>query len=76
MKYSNIFEKLWSDYINLNPHAKLIYELFVSESENIVNDHIAFRTFNDKRVNINVLAKIFIDNAYFNVFNYIFTQLI
>ncbi len=64
MKYSNIFEKLWSDYINLNPHAKLIYELFVSESENIVNDHIAFRTFNDKRVNINVLAKVFIDNAY------------
>ncbi|MEI6695865.1 MAG: DUF1338 domain-containing protein [Bacteroidota bacterium] len=64
MKQNNIFEKLWSDYINFNPHAKYIYDLFVKEGENVVNDHIAFRTFNDKRVNINVLAKVFVENGY------------
>ncbi len=37
-----------------------IHELFDREGETVKNDHIAFRTFNDPRVSIKVLAEPFI----------------
>lgn len=59
-----IFDKLWSDYITQNPAAKQVYDLFIDNGEEVLNDHIAFRTFNDSRVNIDVLAQEFIDAGY------------
>jgi len=64
MEYHKIFERLWSDYIAFNPHAKKIYDLFVAEGEVILNDHIAFRTFNNPQINVSILAEIFLDNGY------------
>lgn len=64
MNYKEIFEKLWIDYIRTNPHAEKVYDLFVAEGEEVINDHIAFRTFNDKRINIEVLSKLFIESGY------------
>ncbi len=64
MNYKEIFEKLWIDYVNTNPHAKKVYDLFVAEGEEVVNDHIAFRTFNDKRINIDVLSTLFLKSGY------------
>jgi len=60
MKSQDIFNRLWNDYINLNPSAKHIYDLLVHEGEVIENDHIAFRTFNDPGINIEVLSQVFI----------------
>ncbi|MEI6821472.1 MAG: DUF1338 domain-containing protein [Bacteroidota bacterium] len=64
MDYKDIFNRLWTDYITQNPHSKKVYDLFVGEGEEILNDHIAFRTFNDARINIDVLAKVFIANGF------------
>lgn len=63
-KAKHLFDHLWNDYISLNPEARRIYDLFTAEGETVVNDHIAFRTFEDSRVNIDVLAKPFIEAGY------------
>jgi hypothetical protein len=59
-----LFERLWMDYSNQNPSARKIRALFVAEGEEVLNDHVAFRTLNDKRINIDVLAGIFQQNGY------------
>jgi len=63
-KAQDIFDQLWLDYTSRNPDVKRVYDLFQAEGEEIVNDHIAFRTFNDPRVNIDVFSKPFIDAGY------------
>lgn len=64
MKAENIFEKLWQQYVELNPEVQKIHDLFVHENHKVINDHIALRTFDDKRVCKEVLAKSFIDAGY------------
>jgi len=64
MNAEQIFSELWTQYSDENPSAKKIHELFVSEGEQIINDHVAFRTFNDPRVDIGVLARPFINAGY------------
>jgi len=64
MNKEQIFEKLWNDYTTQNPSAKRVYGLFTGEGEIVSNDHIAFRTFDDQRVNIDVLARPFIMAGY------------
>jgi len=64
MTYQEIFSHLWNDYLNQNPETKKVYDLFLSEGEEVVNDHIAFRTFDHPKVSIDVLAKPFIDAGY------------
>jgi hypothetical protein len=59
-----IFNRFWNPYIIQNPSAKRINELFKAEGENVVHDHIALRTFNDPRMNIPVISKIFTDIGY------------
>jgi hypothetical protein len=64
MDYKDIFERLWEDYITQNPATKKVYDLLVREGETIVNDHVAFRTFNHPLIGIDVLAKVFINSGY------------
>jgi hypothetical protein len=64
MTYQEIFNELWQQYITENPAAKCIHDLLSQRGETVVNDHIALRTFNDSRVNIETLAKPFIDCGY------------
>lgn len=59
-----IFSPLWRNYTLQNPSAQAIHDLFTKENEAVVNDHIAFRTFDDARMNIQVLAKKFIKAGY------------
>ncbi len=59
-----LFDRLWSDYLELNPDARRIEALLKERGETIVNDHIAFRTFNDPRINVDVLAKTFLEGGY------------
>ena len=69
-----LFDVLWKDYLEQNPEVKRIYELFVNEGERVVNDHIAFRTYDDPRINIDVLAKPFIEAGYEYRGEYVFEQ--
>jgi len=64
MKTSAIFEKLWIQYSTGNPSAGKIHELFSESGERVVNDHVAFRTFDDPRVNIDILARPFLNTGY------------
>lgn len=64
MKAETIFERLWEQYIAENPGAGQIHNLFLNEGERVVNDHVAFRTFDDPRVNIDVLARPFLEAGY------------
>jgi hypothetical protein len=64
MNLNEIFSNLWETYTSRNPSAKKVHELFESKGENVINDHIAFRTFDDPRVNIDVLARPFLANGY------------
>ena len=59
-----IFQDLWEDYIAFNPHAKRVYDCFVKKGENLIVDHIALRTFDDPKVNIDALAKAFVKEGY------------
>lgn len=60
----NIFDRLWQDYIEQNPQARHIYDLLLAEGEQVLNDHIAFRTFDDPRINVDVLARPFLAAGY------------
>jgi hypothetical protein len=61
-----LFNGLWQDYLQITPSAKKIHDLLGnvtkgmaggnSNHSDIVNDHIALRTFNLKKVNLDVLA--------------------
>jgi len=73
-KAQHIFDRLWLDYITRNPEVKKIHDLFISEGEQVVNDHIAFRTFDDIRVNVDVFSKPFIDAGYVYKGEYYFTE--
>ena len=64
MNYKDIFNRLWKDYTNQNPDTKKVYDLFIAEGETVINDHIAFRTFNHPSINVDVLAKVFLKNGY------------
>ncbi|MGD0710505.1 MAG: DUF1338 domain-containing protein [Bacteroidales bacterium] len=74
MNTQDIFSKLWMDYITRNPYVKNVYDLFINEGEEVVNDHIAFRTFSDSRVNVDVLSKIFLQAGYVEKGQYKFEQ--
>jgi hypothetical protein len=72
MEYQHLLNKLWQNYSEQNHSANKISELFANEGETIVNDHIAFRTFNDKRINIEVIANIFENVGYKPIEEYSF----
>lgn len=52
---NTLFDALWQDYIQMTPSAAKVHQL-LSNGETIINDHIALRTFNIAKVNLNVLA--------------------
>jgi hypothetical protein len=64
MAHQDIFRRLWSDYIRLNPSTKKVFDLFTAEGETVVNDHIAFRTFRHPAIGVDKLSEIFLKNGY------------
>jgi hypothetical protein len=74
MDLNKLFEKLWNQYTDLNPQAFQVHELLETEESKILNDHVAFRTYNDPKVNIEKLARVFVENGYKEAGSYEFTQ--
>ena len=64
MTTEHLFDQLWNEYTDRTPSAKKVKELFEAQGNKIYNDHVAFRTFEDTRVNIDVLSETFINNGY------------
>lgn len=69
-----LFDRLFDEYKKLNPSVQIIHQLFQSQNETIYNDHIAFRSFNHSDININALAKPFLERDYKEKGNYRFEQ--
>ena len=59
IQLTTLFDKLWQQYTTDNPITQEIYNLFLSKGEVIINDHIAFRTFSDIRVNVAKFGALF-----------------
>ncbi len=52
-----LFEQLWQNYLSVTPSAKKVHALLGdTQSQDIINDHIALRTFNLPKVNLQTLA--------------------
>lgn len=64
MNTTTIFNHLWQDYTTQNPSVKKVHDLFIKHGETVTNDHIAFRTYDDPRINIDVLSKVFLNAGY------------
>ena len=63
-KVESLFDALWQDYIAITPSAKAVHELLSTGEEEILNDHVAFRTFDRAKVNLDKLAAHFIALGY------------
>jgi len=74
MTKDQVFEGLWKQYSGGNPSADKIRELFHSRGDRVVNDHVAFRTLDDPRVGIDVLAKPFLELGYKPAGDYSFSE--
>ena len=74
MELEQIYHKLWEIYTSQNPEVQKVYDLFTREGERVVNDHIAFRTYNIHRIGIDVLARPFIANGYVEKGSYRFEE--
>jgi hypothetical protein len=64
MTRTETLEAMWQDYLTLNPEARAISELFHQKGEEIINDHIALRTFSGKELGISQVEKIFLNFGY------------
>ncbi|MEQ6124207.1 DUF1338 domain-containing protein [Pseudotenacibaculum sp. MALMAid0570] len=74
MTTTQLFDKLWNEYTQRTPSAEKIKNLFLKEGNSVYNDHVAFRTFNDPRVNIDVLATPFLEAGYVECGEYHFEK--
>lgn len=55
MSCEEFFQYLWQGYTSLTPQAEKIHKLFIEDGNDIVNDHVAFRTFNLPPISISCL---------------------
>jgi hypothetical protein len=72
MNANEIFDKLWFAYTSQNPEALRVFESFIAEGEMVENDHIAFRTFNHPKINVDVVARPFLAAGYVQKGYYVF----
>ncbi len=73
-KLTELFDRLWADYSSINPQAHAIHELFEARGEKVLNDHVAFRTYNDSRINLESMAKAFKKYGYVEKDTYHFEE--
>ena len=55
----DLLDLLWGDYTAHNPRVQEIEQLLIQEGEMVVNDHIAFRTFNHPDIGLRALGHSF-----------------
>lgn len=64
-KIKTLLEAMWQNYLELTPDARTIHDLFASQNNGmVINDHIALRTYNLDKVNLEKVARPFLDAGY------------
>lgn len=63
---NTLFNALWNSYLKVTPSAAKVHALLASteQGDDIINDHVAFRTFNLAKVNLEKLAAHFLALGY------------
>ena len=74
MDHNSIFNKLWDEYSNTNPSANKIHKLLEDQGETIINDHVAFRTYDIPGINIESIAPVFEKAGYKEKGDYFFEK--
>jgi len=59
MELDHFFELCWKRYSQITPDAPLIHRLLTDRGEIVVNDHVAFRTFNIPGIGKKDLGRVF-----------------
>jgi hypothetical protein len=68
-----LMSRLWEDYSTMNKQAGMIHRALEARGESVVNDHVAFRTFDDPKVGIDAMAAPFLKLGYKdsgNIYNF------
>lgn len=73
MQAEQFFELLWQDYISRTPSAAKVHQV-LGQGKNIINDHVAFRTFNIAPIGLEALSELFINMGYFANGDYHFEE--
>lgn len=68
------FEALWADYTQLAPQAQVIHDLFAAQNREVVNDHVAFRTFANTPLELERLEPLILSLGYTPQGQYRFEQ--
>lgn len=55
MTNQEFFAQLWDDYVAMTPQAQHIHDAFLADGETIINDHVAFRTFDRGPIRLEAL---------------------
>ena len=53
---TQLFENIWKNYLDVTPSAEKIHQL-LGAGNDLINDHVAYRTFNIEKVGIDKLAQ-------------------
>ena len=76
-----LFDNLWKNYVKITPSAHKIHALLegyetkhTQQKSTLVNDHIALRTFNIAKINLDKLAQHFLNLGYSEQGQYQFVQ--
>ncbi|WP_158774707.1 DUF1338 domain-containing protein [Cobetia sp. L2A1] len=74
MDIQQFFAALWDDYVAMTPQAQKIQDAFVADGETIVNDHVAFRTFDRGPITLAALEPHLLALGYTRFAPYDFTE--
>jgi hypothetical protein len=74
MERDEFFEMLWDDFVEIAPQAAAIRAEFAEHGERVVNDHVAFRTFNWAPLGLDQLEPLLLDLGYRPLTDYRFTE--
>jgi hypothetical protein len=64
MNAYEFFEVLWDSYVEVTPQAASIQALFSQQGEQVINDHVAFRTFANSPIALAKLETMLIQMGY------------
>lgn len=64
MSLEKMFIEMWRDYTSLNPKVIEVENVFKARGEKLVNDHVAFRTFNTRELGLDTFKSYFLKNGY------------
>jgi len=69
-----LLNQLWTDYSQLNSQSFRIHQLLKGHGETILNDHVAFRTFESASVGMRKMGEIFVQQGYHEIGEYDFPE--